>query len=117
MLVFSVLLFLRQPLSRALAGLLSIAGETTRPFGTATRLRGRMACLLLLTCAALAGVGLALSNMRQLTSELGRVWLIVGAAWFFFLRAGPLAERLARSGAAALRSGAMSGRCCSSSRC
>jgi cell division protein FtsW (lipid II flippase) len=39
--------------------------------------------------------------MRQLTSELGRLWLIVGAAWFFFLRGGPLAEGLARSGGAA----------------
>ena len=37
-------------------------------------------------------------NLRQLTSELGRLWLIVGAAWFFFLRGTPLAERLARSG-------------------
>ncbi|HEX2540056.1 MAG TPA: FtsW/RodA/SpoVE family cell cycle protein, partial [Caldimonas sp.] len=37
--------------------------------------------------------------LRQLTSELGRVWLIVGAAWFFFLRAGPLTDRLARHGA------------------
>ena len=45
--------------------------------------------------------GLALANLRQLTSELGRVWLIVGAAWFFFLRAGPLTERLARGGSAA----------------
>jgi len=40
--------------------------------------------------------------LRQLTSELGRVWLIVGAAWFFFLRGGPLAERLARVGGAGL---------------
>ena len=57
-------------------------------------------------------------NMRQLTSKLGRVWLIVGAAWFFFLRAGPLAERLARGQRTAVaRSGATSGRCCSSSRC
>ncbi len=46
-------------------------------------------------------LGLALSNLRQLTSELGRVWLIVGAAWFFFLRGGPLAERLSRSGGTA----------------
>src|SRR4029453_7118902 len=37
-------------------------------------------------------------NMRQLTSEIGRLWLIVGAAWFFFLRGTPLTERLARSG-------------------
>src|SRR4030095_10743699 len=43
-------------------------------------------------------VGILLTNIRQLTSELGRVWLIVGAAWFFFLRGAPLAERIARSG-------------------
>jgi cell division protein FtsW (lipid II flippase) len=49
--------------------------------------------------------GLLLSNMRQLTSELGRIWLIVGAAWFFFLRGDPLAERLASApvGASVLR--------------
>ena len=29
---------------------------------------------------------------------MGRVWLIVGAAWFFFLRGTPFAERLAKSG-------------------
>ena len=39
-----------------------------------------------------------LTNIRQLTSEIGRVWLIVGAAWFFFLRGTPLADRIARSG-------------------
>jgi cell division protein FtsW (lipid II flippase) len=100
MMVFSVLLFLRQPLSRALGWVLSIAGETTRRSARRLGSAGAVAVLLLLTCAALAGFGLTLSNMRQLTSELGRVWLIVGAAWFFFLRAGPLAERLARSGPA-----------------
>lgn len=100
MLVFSVLLFLRQPLSRALGWVLSIAGETTRRSARWLGSAGAVVVLLLLTFAALAGFGLTLSNMRQLTSELGRVWLIVGAAWFFFLRAGPLAERLARSGPA-----------------
>jgi hypothetical protein len=39
-----------------------------------------------------------LMNLRQLTSEIGRLWLIVGAAWFFYLRGTPLAERFARSG-------------------
>ena len=43
-------------------------------------------------------VGSLLLNVRQLTSELGRLWLIVGAAWFFFLRGTPLTERLAPSG-------------------
>ena len=65
-----------------------------------------------MTAAAVVAFGLGLSNLRQLTSELGRLWLIVGAAWFFFLRAGPLTERLAqrRLGRRA-RSGAMRGRC------
>jgi len=39
-----------------------------------------------------------LANLPQLTSELGRLWLIVGAAWFFFMRGTPLTERLAHSG-------------------
>jgi len=98
MLVFSVLLFLRQPLSRGLGWMLSIAGETTRRSARRLGPAGAIAVLLLLTLAALTAFGLSLSNMRQVTSELGRVWLIVGAAWFFFLRAGPLAERLARTG-------------------
>ena len=37
-------------------------------------------------------------NLRQLTSEIGRLWLIVGGAWFFYLRGTPLAERFARNG-------------------
>ncbi|WP_439384269.1 FtsW/RodA/SpoVE family cell cycle protein [Ideonella sp. YS5] len=100
MLVFSVVLFLRQPISRALGFALSLLGEAAR--GVSAGL-GRPAALAGLILVALAGVlafGMALSSMRQLTSELGRVWLIVGAAWFFFLRAAPLAERLARSGTA-----------------
>ena len=99
MLCFSVLLFLRQPLARGLAWALSIAGELA---GGVQRRLGSFVALLLLTllgAIAIAAVGLVLTNMRQLTSELGRIWLIVGAAWFFFLRAAPLAERLARSGA------------------
>ncbi len=46
--------------------------------------------------AFVASVGALLANVPQLTSEIGRAWLIVGAAWFFFLRGDPLAERLAR---------------------
>jgi cell division protein FtsW (lipid II flippase) len=99
LMLLSVLVFLRQPLSRGLAWMLSVGGEaahrTVRRVGHA----GALAALLLLTFGALAAVGLGLSNLRQLTSELGRVWLIVGAAWFFFLRGGPLADRLARHGA------------------
>ena len=117
MLTLSVLLFLRQPLARALAWTLSMSGEIAR----LARLRlgswRALAALGLAALAALAVLGLALSNMRQLTSELGRVWLIVGAAWFFFMRGGPLAQRLSRSGGTATSGCAMSGRCCSSCRC
>lgn len=101
MLALSILLFARRPLSRAFAWLLSLAGEA---LGRASRRHGRSTVavvLILVTAASVLAFGLALANLRQLTSELGRVWLIVGAAWFFFLRAGPLTERLARSGTAA----------------
>lgn len=99
MLVFSVMLFLRQPLARGLAWTLSVVAETT---GSAARRMGSFGALgvLVIAAAMLAGaIGVPLSNMRQFTSELGRIWVIVGAAWFFFLRGGLLAERLARSGA------------------
>ena len=102
MLILSVLLFMRRPLARELGWLLSVVGEGAR---SATRRLGATGAAVLVVAIALAavvGFGLALSNMRQLTSELGRVWLIVGAAWFFFLRAGPLTERLAQRGGAAL---------------
>lgn len=99
MTVFSVLLFLRQPIARGLAWTLSALGEAAR--GVRQRLGARRALLLgaVGTGLAVVGAGLALANLRQLTSELGRAWLIVGAAWFFFLRGDPLAERLVRAGA------------------
>jgi len=100
MLVLSILLFARRWLSRRLAWLLSVGGEA---LGRAGRRYGRASVAVLLvaaTAAAVLAFGVALANLRQITSELGRVWLIAGAAWFFFLRAGPLTERLARSGKA-----------------
>ena len=57
-----------------------------------------LAIFVLVVVGVVAVVGILLTNMRQITSEIGRVWLIVGAAWFFFLRGTPLAERVARSG-------------------
>lgn len=102
MLVFSVLLFLRQPLAHGLGWLLSITGEAASSAARWLGRSGALVALVLATAAALAVFALSLSSLRQLTSELGRVWLIVGAAWFFFLRAGPLAERLARDGPAAV---------------
>jgi cell division protein FtsW (lipid II flippase) len=105
MLVFSLLLFLRQSLARGLAWALSVAGEAAR--GARRRLGTRMsfATGAVATLVFVVVAGLLLSNMRQLTSELGRIWLIVGAAWFFFLRGDPLAERLATApvGASVLR--------------
>ncbi|MGZ5893210.1 MAG: FtsW/RodA/SpoVE family cell cycle protein [Caldimonas sp.] len=100
MLVFSVLLFLRRPLAHGLAWSLSIVGEAARGVASRVGTAGAAALLVLFAAAALLAFGFALANLRQLTSEIGRIWLIVGAAWFFFLRAGPLAERLARSGPA-----------------
>jgi cell division protein FtsW (lipid II flippase) len=97
----SVLLFLRQPLARKLAWGLSVAGELAR---AVARRIGTIGSLAIVAVAAMAMVvlfGLALGNLRQLTSELGRLWLIVGAAWFFFLRGSPLAERVAQSRRAA----------------
>jgi len=55
--------------------------------------------VIALMIAIVALVGALLANTPQLTSEVGRMWLIVGAAWFFFLRGDPLAKRLATSGA------------------
>jgi cell division protein FtsW (lipid II flippase) len=100
--LFSLLLFARQPLARGLGWTLLIAGEALR--GAAHRLGFARAVLALLALASvtLLTLGVGLANLRQLTSELGRVWLIVGTAWFFFLRGGPLAERLARSGRASV---------------
>jgi len=100
MLALSVLVFVRAPLARAFAWLLSVVGEAMQ---RASRRVGKLGGGMLLVVATLAAVvafGVVLANRRQLTSELGRIWLIVGAAWFFFLRAGPLTERLAKSGRA-----------------
>ncbi len=102
LLVFSLLLFLRRPLAHGLAWSLSIAGEAARAASQRLGAAGAAGAIGLLAALAVLGFGFAFANLRQLTSELGRVWLIVGAAWFFFLRAGPLAERLARSGPAGI---------------
>jgi len=100
MLALSIVLFARRSLSRGFAWILSVGGQAIE---RASRRIGPVRVAVLLVLAASVTViafGLALAHLRQLTSELGRIWLIVGAAWFFFLRAGPMTERLARSGAA-----------------
>lgn len=117
MLTFALIAFLRQPLGQAFAWTLSLVD------GAATRLAlrlGVIAASTLLLCLALlltGGIALLLVDMRQLTSELGRLWLMAGAAWFFFLRGTPLTERLVAAAAASARaardrSHGRSCRCC-----
>ena len=100
LLVFSVLVFLRRPLSQGLAWSLSVAGEGGRGVARAVGPAVAAAAVVALAAAAVLAFGFVFNNLRQFTSEIGRIWLIVGAAWFFFLRAGPLAERIARAGPA-----------------
>ena len=98
MLIFSVLVFLRQSLGRALALCLSLLDAIGNAFRRHLGARRAAVAFVLIVIGLVAAVGLLFTNMRQITSEIGRVWLIVGAAWFFFLRGTPLAERVARSG-------------------
>jgi cell division protein FtsW (lipid II flippase) len=98
MLVLNVIAFVRQPLGRSLAWALAmldgLASSVRQRLG-ATR-AAVMATLLILLL--IGGFGALLTNLRQVTSEIGRLWLMLGAAWFFFLRGAPFAERLARTG-------------------
>ena len=98
MLILTVVAFLRPALGRALASILSRVDAASAAL---RRRAGGVAIAIVALAAGLAlivGVGAALSNVPQITSELGRLWLIVGASWFFFLRGDPLLARLARSG-------------------
>ena len=98
--LFSTLAFLRAPLAHGLARMLALVGEALA--AARRRLGAPLLGAIAVAAAALAVAvfAAALANLRQLTSELGRVWIVVGAAWFFYLRAGPLADRLARAGSA-----------------
>jgi cell division protein FtsW (lipid II flippase) len=98
MLTFSLVAFLRQPLGRMLAWTLSLIDGVANGVGRRLGVAGAAAALLGLTLLLTGALGALLLNVRQLTSEIGRLWLVVGAAWFFFLRGTPLTERLARSG-------------------
>jgi cell division protein FtsW (lipid II flippase) len=102
LLTLSLLVLLRRSLGRRLAWALSLLSEASARAGRRLGAGRGGALLIGVTLSAVLGFGIALANMRQLTSELGRIWLIGGAAWFFFLRAAPLTERIARSGPAAL---------------
>ena len=98
MLAFCVIAFVRQPLGAALAWTLSLVEGIASRIGKSV---GGLAGTVLLVIAALVltvVVGALLLNVRQLTSEIGRLWLVIGAAWFFFLRGTPFTERLAQSG-------------------
>ena len=98
MLVLTVVAFLRQPLARALAWILSMLDGWAGSIGRRLGAVGATGSAILLSLALIAAFGALLANLRQVTSEIGRLWLMLGAAWFFFLRGGPFAERLARSG-------------------
>ena len=98
MLTFSVIAFVRQPLGAALAWSLSLVEGIASRAGRSLGGFAGAAALLIAALALTVVVGALLLNVRQLTSELGRLWLVIGAAWFFFLRGTPFTERLARSG-------------------
>jgi cell division protein FtsW (lipid II flippase) len=89
---------LRQPIGRALAWTLSLVDGLATGIGRRVGVVASAAVLLFLAAFLSVAFGTLLSNMRQVTSELGRTWLVAGAAWFFFMRGTPLTERLARSG-------------------
>ena len=97
MLVLTVVAFLRPAIGRAIAWLLSVAGEFGGRVGTLLGPFFAPAAVVLAVLVIVGVIGAMLSGVRQLTSELGRVWLMVGVAWFFFLRGAPVAERMARS--------------------
>jgi len=98
LLAFCIVAFVRQPIGRALSWTLSLLDGVASSVGRRIGGVGGAALLVLLMLALVAVIGVLLLNVRQLTSELARLWLIVGAAWFFFLRGTPFTERLARSG-------------------
>jgi len=98
MTTLTLVAFLRAPIGRALMRTLSYIDVWAERASLRIGSAGSMAVAIAATTLLVALVGTLLTNVRQLTSEIGRLWLIVGAAWFFFLRGTPLTERIARSG-------------------
>jgi cell division protein FtsW (lipid II flippase) len=98
MLAFTVVAFVRQPLGRSLSWVLSLFDGLASNLGKRVGAKSAAIVLLVLMLALVGALGFLLPNSPQLTSEIGRLWLIVGAAWFFFMRGTPFTERLARSG-------------------
>lgn len=97
LITFSVLLFVRPQMARGMAWVLSLLEEVGQGIAARAGATGMKLALAALVLAAIVTTGLLLANLRQLTSEMGRIWLVLGAAWFFFLRGSPMAERLARA--------------------
>jgi len=98
MLLLTLVAFARQPLGRALAWTLSMLDGAVASVGHRLGTPWRGVVAVLVTSTLIGAFGALLANLRQVTSELGRLWLMLGAAWFFFLRGAPFAERLARGG-------------------
>ena len=98
MLVFGVLVFLRQPLGRLLGVSLSTVGAMAEGIGRRVGTVLGTTALAAIVLLIVGVVAVLPANVPQVTSEVGRLWLIAGAAWFFFLRGMPLAERVAQSG-------------------
>jgi cell division protein FtsW (lipid II flippase) len=97
MLTLTVVAFLRQSFGRALAWTLSMIDALANGFRKRVGSVPALAAVAVLMVGAVVAVGVSLPTLPQVTSELGRLWLIVGASWFFFLRGDPLTERLARN--------------------
>jgi cell division protein FtsW (lipid II flippase) len=98
MLALTIVAFVRAPLGRGLSWMLSLCDAVAHRVGRWLGAAGSTALLVAAMLALTGVIGVLLLNVRQLTSEIGKLWLIVGAAWFFFLRGTPLTERFAQSG-------------------
>jgi len=98
MMVLSIVVFVRQPFGRWLSWTLSVFDGVADGIAKRVGRVGGIVLFLVMLLAIVGIMGALLPNSPQLTSEIGRLWLIFGAAWFFFMRGTPLTERLARSG-------------------